>query len=170
MKILITDKMAEEATEILKNAGYDVFYNEMDSETLHKEISKYDALMIRSRTKVGKEIISAGIKGKLKVIGRAGIGVDNIDLESATENKIMVVNAPTGATVSVAELVIGLMLSLSRHITKADSAMKIGEWNKKYLKGSELYLKTLGLIGCGNIGKKSKSICENISMGLRDLI
>jgi D-3-phosphoglycerate dehydrogenase len=153
MRVLITDKMAEEAIQLLKTSGYDVTFNEMDADTLLLEIGKYDALMIRGRTKVVTNVVNAGVKGSLKVIGRAGIGVDNIDIETAAKHKIKVVNAPTGATNSVAELTIAHMLSLSRHITKADTSMKKGEWIKKQLKGNELYGKTLGLIGCGNIGK-----------------
>jgi len=164
MKILVSDKMAEEAIELLKDASYDVTCDELDADTLLKEIPNYDALMVRSRTKATKEIIEAGAKGSLKVIGRAGIGVDNIDLETAAKNDIKVVNAPTGATGSVAELAIAHMLSLSRFITKADSTMKKGEWAKKKLKGNELFGKTLGLIGCGNIGKRTAQYAKVFSM------
>ncbi len=166
MKILITDKMANEALQIFKDAGHDVSYDEMDGDTLLKEITKYDALMVRGRTKVIKEIVKAGAKGKLKVIGRAGIGVDNVDIETAAKEGIKVVNAPTGATNSVAELAIAYMLSLSRHLIKADMTMKSGEWAKKQLKGNELYGKTLGLIGCGNIGKLTAKYSQafNISV------
>ena len=166
MKILITDKMANEALKILKDAGHDVTFDEMDGETLLKEISKYDALMVRGRTKVIKEVVKAGAKGKLKVIGRAGIGVDNVDIETAAKEGIKVVNAPTGATTSVAELALAYMFSLSRHLIKADTTMKNGEWAKKQLKGNELYGKTLGLIGCGNIGKLTAKYSQafNISV------
>ncbi|MEM0466303.1 MAG: hydroxyacid dehydrogenase [Candidatus Thermoplasmatota archaeon] len=153
MNILITDKMADEAIQMLKKAGHDVVINEMDPATLLKEIPKYDALMVRSRTKVTKEVIEAGAKGKLKVIGRAGIGVDNVDIQTAAMHKIKVVNAPTGATASVAELTFGHMLSISRMLPKADSSTKKGEWLKKQMKGNEVYGKTLGLIGTGNIGR-----------------
>jgi D-3-phosphoglycerate dehydrogenase len=166
MKILITDKMANEALQILKDAGHEVTFDEMDGETLLKEISKYDALMVRGRTKVIKEIVKAGAMGKLKVIGRAGIGVDNVDIETAGKEGIKVVNAPTGATSSVAELALAYMLSLSRHIIKADSTMKNGEWAKKQLKGNEIFGKTLGLIGCGNIGRLTAKYAQafNISV------
>jgi D-3-phosphoglycerate dehydrogenase len=166
MKILITDKMANEALQILKDAGHEVTFDEMDGGTLLKEISKYDALMVRGRTKVIKEVVKAGAKGKLKVIGRAGIGVDNVDIETAAKEGIKVVNAPTGATTSVAELALAYMLSLSRHLIKADTTMKNGEWAKKQLKGNELYGKTLGLIGCGNIGKLTAKYSQafNISV------
>ena len=166
MKVLITDKMAEEAIQLLKTSGYDVTFNEMDADTLLMEIGKYDALMVRGRTKVVTNVVNTGAKGCLKVIGRAGIGVDNIDIETAAKNKIKVVNAPTGATNSVAELTIAHMLSLSRHITKADSSMKKGEWIKKQLKGNELYGKTLGLIGCGNIGKLTAKYAKIFNMNI----
>ncbi|UCD14212.1 MAG: hydroxyacid dehydrogenase [Thermoplasmatales archaeon] len=164
MKILITDKTAEEAIQLLKDAGHDVTYDEMDGDTLLNEIAQYDALMVRGRTKVKGEIVKAGAKGKLRVIGRAGIGVDNIDIETAAKEGIKVVNAPTGATTSVAELAIGHMLSLSRHLAKADSTMKKGEWAKKQLRGTELYGKTLGLIGCGNIGKLTAKYAQAFNM------
>jgi len=166
MKVLITDKMAEEAIELLKNAGHDVTFDEMDTDKLLLEIPKYDALMVRGRTKAIADIVNAGAKGNLKVIGRAGIGVDNVDLEAAAQNDIKVVNAPTGATASVAELVIAHMLSLSRHLTRADATMKKGEWAKKQLKGNELYGKTLGLIGCGNIGKLTAKYAQMFNMNV----
>ncbi len=164
MKVLITDKMAEEAIQDLKNLGHDVTYDEMDAETLLKEIPNYDALMVRSRTKAVKDIVEAGAKGKLKVIGRAGIGVDNIDIETAGKLGIPVVNSPTGATASVAELAIGHMLALSRHISRADKTMKNGEWAKKQLKGFELGGKNLGLIGTGNIGKHTAKLAQCFGM------
>ena len=153
MKILITDKMAIEAIEKMENAGHIVKFEELDEKKLINEISNYDALMIRSRTKVFENVIKAGASGNLKVIGRAGIGVDNIDIKTCANYGIKVVNAPTGATQSVAELAITYMLSLSRNISKADSSMKQGEWIKKKLMGFEIYGKILGLVGCGNIGK-----------------
>jgi D-3-phosphoglycerate dehydrogenase len=166
MKVLITDKMAEEAIELLKGAGHDVTFDEMDADKLLLEIPKYDALMVRGRTKVIADVANAGAKGNLKVIGRAGIGVDNVDLKATAKNDIKVVNAPTGATASVAELAIAHMLSLSRHITKADATMKKGEWVKKQLKGNELYGKTLGLIGCGNIGKLTAKYAQMFNMNV----
>jgi D-3-phosphoglycerate dehydrogenase len=164
MNILITDKMADEAISLLKDAGHDVTYDEMDAETLLKEIPKYDALMVRGRTKVVTEVVNAGAKGNLKVIGRAGIGVDNVDIKTAAKHKIPVVNAPTGSTISVAELTIAHMLSLARHLSKADSTMKKGDWAKKQLKGSELNGKILGLIGCGNIGRCTAELAQAFNM------
>jgi D-3-phosphoglycerate dehydrogenase len=152
MKILITDKTENEVVQQLKDAGQEVIFNEMDAATLLKEIPKFDGLMVRSRTKATADVISAGAKGSLKVIGRAGIGVDNIDLPTASKNKIKVVNAPTGTTESVAELAFGLMLAASRSIPQADHSMKQGLWEKKAFKGVELSGKTLGIIGIGRIG------------------
>jgi D-3-phosphoglycerate dehydrogenase len=152
MKILITDKIENAVIEQLQDAGYEVTFNEMDPATLLNEIASYDGLMVRSRTKATADVIKAGVKGQLKVIGRAGIGVDNIDLKAASENHIQVVNAPTGTTESVAELAFGLMLAASRMIPQADHSMKQGLWEKKAFKGSELFGKTLGIIGIGRIG------------------
>jgi len=152
MKILVTDKTEQEVLQQLKASGHEVVFNEMDPATLLAEIAKYDALMVRSRTKVTAEVIEKGAKGSLKVIGRAGIGVDNIDLPTASKYNIKVVNAPTGSTVSVAELTLGLMLAASRSIPQADKSMKQGLWEKKTFKGVELSEKTLGIIGIGRIG------------------
>lgn len=164
MKILITDKTENEVIQKLKDAGHDVTFNEMDADTLLKEIPKYDALMVRSRTKVTKDVVEAGAKGNLKVIGRAGVGVDNIDIETAAKNGIKVVNAPTGSTESVAELAIAHMLSLARLVAKADCSMKKGEWMKKQLKGCELNGKNLGLIGSGNIAQHVAKIAKGFGM------
>jgi len=164
MKVLITDKMAQEAIDLLKKAGHDVTFDEMDAATLLKEVGKYDALMVRGRTKAITEVVKQGAKGNLKVIGRAGIGVDNVDIQTAGKHGIPVVNAPTGATASVAELTIGHMIALSRHIAFADKTMKNGEWAKKQLKGFELDGKTLGLIGTGNIGKYTAKLASCFGM------
>jgi len=168
MKILITDKMAQEAIDIFKDAGHEVKYDEMDGATLLKEISDYDALMVRGRTKAVTEIVQAGANGKLKVIGRAGVGVDNVDIKTAAENGIPVVNAPTGSTASVAELAFAHMLSLIRFIPIADNSMKKHEWLKKQLKGNELNGKTLGLIGSGNIAQHTAKIA--IGFGMKVLV
>jgi len=166
MKILITDKMAREAIDFFKNAGYEVTYDEMDGDTLLKEIAKYDALMVRGRTKAVTEIVKAGVEGNIKVIGRAGVGVDNIDIEEAAKHRIPVVNAPTGSTVSVAELAIAHMLALIRFVPKSDSSMKKGEWLKKQLRGSELNGKTLGLVGSGNIAQHTAKLAKGFGMNV----
>ena len=166
MKVLITDKMAEEAINLLKKENFDVTYQEYDESTLIKELHKYDGLMIRGRTKVFENVIKAGAEGNLKVVGRAGIGVDNVDIISCANKNIKVVNAPTGATQSVAELAISFILNLSRNISKADNSMKKGEWIKKQLLGTEIYGKTLGLIGCGNIGKVTAKYALSFNMNI----
>jgi len=164
MKILVTDKSADEALQVFKDAGHEVTYDEMDHDALLKEIPNYDALMVRSRTKATTEIVQAGAKGNLKVIGRAGIGVDNIDIETAGKLGIKVVNSPTGSTKSVAELAVAHMLSLARFVPKADTTMKKGEWIKKQLKGTELNGKTLGLIGSGYIAQHVAIIANCLGM------
>ena len=150
MKILITDEVAEEAMDLLKEK-HEVKFQELRGEELANEIGKYDALMVRSGTKVTADIIERA--DNLKVIGRAGIGVDNIDVEAASRKGIYVVNSPGGSTRSVAELTIGHMLCLARHIPYADRSIREGKWEKKKLKGIELQGKKLGIIGFGRIGQ-----------------
>ena len=166
MKILVTDKSPDEALQMLKDAGHEVVFDEMDGATLLKEIPRYDALMVRSRTKVVTDIVKAGAGGKLKVIGRAGVGVDNIDIQTAGKLGIKVVNSPAGSTISVAELALAHMLALIRFIPRADNSMKQGEWIKKQLKGSELYGKTLGLIGSGNIAQHVAKVAMCFGMNI----
>lgn len=166
MKVLVTDKLADEAIKLLKENGLEVKYEELDHDGILREIENYDAIIVRSRTKVTADIIEKGAKGKLKVIGRAGIGVDNIDVNKATELGIKVVNAPTGSTKSVAELAFAHMLALARFIPKADSSMRRGEWLKKQLRGIELYGKTLGLIGSGNIAQHMARIAKGFGMNV----
>ncbi|MCD6542802.1 MAG: hydroxyacid dehydrogenase [Thermoplasmata archaeon] len=166
MKVLVTDKLADEAIKMLKDNNFEVKYEELDHDSLLNEIAEYDALIVRSRTKVTADIVEKGASGNLKVIGRAGIGVDNIDVKKATELGIKVVNAPTGSTISVAELAVAHMLALARSIPKADSSMKRGEWIKKQLKGVELYGKTLGLIGSGRIAQHVARIAKGLGMNI----
>lgn len=149
MRILIADGLEPEAVGRLR-ASHEVDVREVDAAGLLASIARYDALIVRSRTKVTKEVLAAA--ENLKVVGRAGVGVDNIDVEAATERKVVVVNAPTASTVSVAELAIGHMLSLFRHLPQADRSVKEGKWEKKKLEGRELSGKTLGLLGSGRIG------------------
>ena len=149
MKILITDGLDRTAVEILRK-GNDVDVRDLDGKGLLAAIPEYHALVVRSRTKVTKEVLSRATR--LKVVGRAGVGVDNIDVDEATARKIVVVNAPTASTVSVAELAIGHMISLLRHLPEADRSVKAGKWEKSKLEGRELFGKTLGLLGSGRIG------------------
>ncbi len=162
MRIIITDEVAKEAMELLKEK-HEVVFKELRGEELANEIGEYDALMVRSGTKVTADIIERA--DRLKVIGRAGIGVDNIDVEAASKKGIYVVNSPGGSTRSVAELTIGHMLSLARHIPRADRSMREGKWEKKKLKGIELQGKTLGIIGFGRIGRE---VCKlALALGMK---
>ena len=149
MKILITDGLEPEAVVTLRKA-HEVSVQELDSKALLGAIPSYHALIVRSRTKVTKDVLDRG--ASLKVVGRAGVGVDNIDVTAATARRIVVVNAPTASTVSVAELAVGHMLSLLRHLPEADRSVKEGKWEKPRLEGRELFGKTLGLLGSGRIG------------------
>lgn len=152
-KVLITDKIDKSVIDQLKNSKIVFDYQpEITPEDLIKIISRYEGLIVRGRTKVIKEVIDKG--GNLKVIGRVGSGLDNIDVVSAKKNKIKVVNAPDGNTNAVVELTIVLILSLLRNLGKAFSSMPQGLWLKKELMGSELSGKTVGIIGYGHIGKK----------------
>ncbi len=161
MKILVSDKLADEALEILRKEA-EVDYFEPSPEELLNIIEKYDAIIVRSRTKVTAEVIERA--KNLKVIGRAGVGVDNIDVKKATEKGIPVVNAPRGSTHSVAELVFAHMLSLARHLTYADRSLREGRWEKKSLKGIELQGKTLGIIGFGRIGREVWKLAKAFDM------
>ena len=144
-RVLVTDGLAEEGLRLLRDQA-----KVIESETL-EALGESDALIVRGRTKVTADALNHGAP-KLKVIGRAGVGVDNIDLKAAESNGLIVVNAPGAATVAVAELTLGLMLSLSRHIPAADASMRRAEWHKSEFKGSELFESTLGILGVGRIG------------------
>jgi len=150
MKVLVADQIDEMGVEILRKEGFEVDVEELSQEELLKRIGEYHALIVRSRTKVTREVIERG--ERLKVIGRAGVGVDNIDVKAATERGIKVVNAPVASTNSVAELTIGHMIAMMRWIPAATVSMKAGKWEKKRFKGEELQGKTLGLVGSGRIG------------------
>ena len=149
-KILLTDGLEEKGQEILRKSAEVVNNPTISADELLKVVGEYDAIIVRGRTKVVPAVFAAG--KKLKVVGRSGVGVDNIDLNAARENKVTVVNAPIATSVSVAELAMGLMLSLVRDLPRGDSGMKNGKWLKKEMEGSELYGKTLGVIGFGRIG------------------
>jgi len=144
-RVLVTDGLSEEGLRLLRDQA-----EVIESETL-EALGESDALIVRGRTKVTSEVL-AQASPELKVIGRAGVGVDNIDLEAAKSKGLTVVNAPQAVTAGVAELTLGLMLSLARHIPTADATMRRVEWRKSELKGSELSEKTLGIIGVGRIG------------------
>jgi D-3-phosphoglycerate dehydrogenase / 2-oxoglutarate reductase len=148
--ILITDGLDQSGQSILRANAKVNDQSGISAADLLNVIHDYDALIIRGRTKVTAPVMEAA--SRLKVIGRAGVGVDNIDLQAAKKHNITVVNAPMSTTLAVAELTFGLLLALAREIPRADAGMKQGEWLKKELEGVELYGKTLGLIGFGRIG------------------
>jgi D-3-phosphoglycerate dehydrogenase len=148
--ILITDGLDETGQSLLRASAQVDDRNNISADDLLKAIPDYDGLIVRGRTKVTASVMEAA--SKLKVIGRAGVGVDNIDLEAAKKHNITVVNAPMSTTLAVAELAFGLMLALAREIPRADAGMKQGKWLKKELEGVELNGKTLGVIGFGRIG------------------
>jgi len=149
-KVLLTDGLEENGKEILRSAAEVVDQPGISAEDLLKVVGKYDALIVRGRTKVTAAVFDAATN--MKVVGRAGVGVDNIDLAAAKAHQVTVVNSPLATTVAVAELTLSLMLSVVREIPRADASMKAGKWLKKEFEGRELYGKTLGVIGFGRIG------------------
>jgi D-3-phosphoglycerate dehydrogenase len=163
VKVLVCDPIHREGVEKLEGAGFEVDVNPTIShEQLRNVVSEYDALIVRSRTKVTREIIEAG--ERLKIIGRAGVGLDNIDTETAKKRGITVLNTPEAPAEAAAELTMGLILSLARNIPLADHTMKEGKWIKKKLMGWQLRGKTLGTIGLGNVGLKVARLARAFGM------
>jgi len=161
MKVLISDNLAPIGEKILREAGLDVDVNTgLSPEELKAIIPEYDGLVIRSATKVREDIIEAATR--LKVVGRAGIGLDNVDIPAASQKGIVVMNAPDGNATTAAEHAISMMMSLARNIPQATASMKAGKWEKKKFMGRELTGKTLGIVGIGRIG----SIVANRAQGL----
>lgn len=154
IRILANDKISDCAVKNIRDLGYEVTEHHFSKEELIEEISKYDAIVVRSATKIRKEIIDAGAKGNLSLIVRAGVGLDNIDVDYARSMGVEVKNTPTASSSAVAELAIGHMFALSRNIYISNVTMRKGEWNKKAYKGIELNGKTLGIIGFGRIGQE----------------
>ena len=152
MKILVADPIAEEGVQSLRSYAQVDVRSKLELEQLKAMIADYDALIVRSQTKVGAEVIQ--LAKKLKVIGRAGVGLDNIDVDAATRNGIVVVNAPTGNIIAAAEHTIALMLALARNVPQANSYLKSGKWRREEFVGTEIRNKTLGIIGLGNVGSE----------------
>ncbi|MGE4264638.1 MAG: phosphoglycerate dehydrogenase [Desulfovibrio sp.] len=155
MRILANDGLNEEAVALLKKEGFTIETEKRSTEDLLGEIGDFDALLVRSATKVTREIIEAGTKngGKLKIVGRGGVGTDNIDLEAAKECGVIVKFAPNGNTNATAEHALGLMFAIARKVPMAHRTLMSGVWHKKRFAGNELHGKTLGIIGCGRIGQ-----------------
>ena len=163
--ILVCDPISKIGITILKKAGLNVVDKpSITNSELLSEVENYDVIVVRSRTKITKEVISNAKKAK--IIARVGVGLDNIDVESAQQNNIKVINSPESAINAVGELVIGLMLSLARNLPLADSEMKKGNWMKKELNGIELRGKYLGIVGVGNIGRNLARIARSLRMNI----
>ncbi|MFC1804944.1 phosphoglycerate dehydrogenase [Candidatus Omnitrophota bacterium] len=166
-KVLVSDKLAEDGLNVFKGSKefkVDVITGQKPEE-LKKNIKGYDAVIVRSATKLTKEIIEAA--DKLKVIGRAGVGLDNIDLDAATKKGVIVMNTPGGNTMSTAEHTLSLILALSRNIPQANASLKQGQWKRSKFMGVEVYRKTLGIIGLGRIGKEVAK--RSLSFGMKVL-
>lgn len=171
MKILVSDPLHPDGIKMLRDAGFEVIEQpDISYDELKKKIKEFEVLIVRSRTKVTREIIESA--EKLTLIARAGVGLDNIDVKAAQEKNIAVINAPEAPTYSVAELVIGLMIAALRGIPRGDMALKEGKWIKKELLGRELNGKTLGIVGFGRIGQEvaKRALAFNMKVLAYDVI
>ena len=163
-KVLVSDPIAEEGIALLKDvADVDVKIG-LTKEELSSIIGEYDALAVRSETKVTADILANA--HNLKIIGRAGVGVDNIDVETATKRGILVVNSPDVNTIAAAELTVGMLLGLARNIPQADASLRGGAWKRSQFMGSEIYQKTLGVIGLGKIGREVAKRLQSFHMNV----
>jgi len=152
MKVLICDKTASDALQAMRDAGIEVDNRpDITPEELVRDAAQYNGMVVRSRTKITKDVIDAGTH--LKIVVRGGVGLDNIDVKYAESKGVVVRNTPKASSDSVAELTLGYLLALARKIPQASASMAAGEWKKKALEGTEIAGKTLGLIGLGNIGQ-----------------
>lgn len=164
-RVLVCDHIHSSALEILKPLAEVTECGSLSEEELYAQIGAYDALLVRSQTKVTAKVLRAAA-GKLKIIARAGVGVDNIDVAAATQYGIVVVNSPEGNTIAAAEHTLGLIFALMRAIPAADASVKNNEWRRKDFTGSELYGKTLGIIGLGKIGSHVARVAKSLGMRL----
>jgi len=163
--VLICDHVSPTLKEILEKNGLKVTYEpEITPEQIAEKIGNFEVVVVRSRTKMTRELIAKA--DKCKIIARVGIGLDNIDQEAAKEKNTKVINAVEGAITAVAELVIGLMISMAREIPRADREIRNGNWIKKELMGSELKGKYLGIVGLGNIGKRLGRLARALNMNI----
>ncbi|WP_026477903.1 D-2-hydroxyacid dehydrogenase [Alkaliphilus transvaalensis] len=164
-RILVADGMEQSAIESLRAAGHELVEEFYEADVLKEKIKEFDCIVVRSATKVRKPIIDSALETKqLKLVIRGGVGVDNIDVEYAMENGIQVRNTPLASSASVAELAIGHMFALARHIHIANVTMRQGKWDKKKYEGIELAGKTLGLIGFGRIAKETAKRAKALGM------
>ncbi|WP_035987186.1 phosphoglycerate dehydrogenase [Leptolyngbya sp. KIOST-1] len=163
-KVLVSDPIDQAGLDILSQVAQVDVNTSLSPEDLVAAIGEYDALMIRSGTRVTKEVIQAG--QNLKIIGRAGVGVDNVDVPEATRRGIVVVNSPEGNTIAAAEHALAMMMAMSRYIPSADRSVKAGEWKRKDFTGVEIYKKTLGVVGLGKIGSHVATVARAMGMKL----
>jgi D-3-phosphoglycerate dehydrogenase len=166
-RIAITDGMSDDAMKILSDAGHEISSEHFEPQDLLSGVlSSFDAVIVRSATKMTREVITSSIteSNGIQFIGRAGVGIDNIDLEAASEHGIIVCNTPGASTRSVVELTIGHLLSSVRNIPRADRTMRAGSWEKKTFRGSEIYGKRLGLIGFGRIARGVADAARSLGM------
>jgi D-3-phosphoglycerate dehydrogenase len=154
VKVLLNDGLEEEGVRLFEGFGIETDARKRDLKSLIADVGRFDALVVRSATKVTREVLESGAKGNLKIVGRAGVGYDNIDVAAASENGIIVKCAPFGNTNAVAELTLCLLLDVSRNIPQAHQSLKSGVWQKEKLRGTELSYKVLGILGCGKIGQR----------------
>ncbi|MGI0493245.1 phosphoglycerate dehydrogenase [Alkalinema pantanalense CENA528] len=161
-KVLVSDPIDQVGIDILSQVAQVDVNTSLSAEELVKVIGEYDALMIRSGTRVTKDVIEAG--SNLKIIGRAGVGVDNVDVPAATRKGIVVVNSPEGNTIAAAEHTLAMMMSLSRYIPAANESMKAGKWDRKSFTGVEVYKKILGVVGLGKIGAHVATVAKAMGM------
>jgi D-3-phosphoglycerate dehydrogenase len=164
LRVLVPEKIAERGIALLRDAGIEVDEKAVDAEQLLGVIGDYEGLIVRSATKVTKEVIDAG--DRLKVVGRAGIGVDNVDVDAATRKGIVVVNTPQGNITSTAEHTVAMMLACVRQIPQAHASLMAGKWEKKRFEGHELNGKTLGIVGLGRIGALVAQRCHAFGMNV----
>jgi D-3-phosphoglycerate dehydrogenase / 2-oxoglutarate reductase len=163
--VLICDQVAPILNEILQKNGLKITYEpEITPDQIKEKISNFDIVVVRSRTKITKEMIDSATQ--CKIIARVGVGLDNIDVDAAKAKNIRVINAVEGAMNAVAELVLGLMLSMAREIPRADREIRNGKWLKKELMGVELSGKYLGIVGLGNIGKRLAKLARGLNMNI----
>ena len=163
-KVLVSDTIDQAGIDILSQVAQVDVKTGLSPEELIKIMPEYDALMIRSGTRVTKEAIKAGTQ--LKIIGRAGVGVDNVDVPAATRQGIVVVNSPEGNTIAAAEHALAMMLAMSRYIPDANQSLKNGKWDRKSFVGAEVYKKTLGIVGLGKIGSHIAAAAKALGMKL----
>ncbi|MEK9138158.1 MAG: hydroxyacid dehydrogenase, partial [Bacteroidota bacterium] len=163
MKILVSDSLEQSLVDILTREGFEVDNRPgVSVEELKRIIGNYEGLVVRSATKVTAELIN--LADNMKVIGRAGTGVDNIDVNAATRRGILVMNTPGGNTISAAEHTVSMLLSLARNIPQAHMSLARGEWERKKFTGTEVFEKTLGIIGLGKIGREVAQRCQGLGM------